>query len=132
MYRLITTAQRADALLALLFGLGFVLAPGLLLALYGVDPDPARLFLARMLGAAVLGYAWINWVSGTTASEELRWAVVASELAFDVLSVPLVVIAVGGGVLNAFGWPLVAIFAVLLAVRAAYLLSRTGSDRDQH
>jgi hypothetical protein len=121
--------QRADALLALVFGLGFAVAPGRALALYGVAPDQAGRFLAQLLGAAVLGYAWINWLSGTTASDDLRRAVVVSELAFDAPALVVCVIAVRSGVLNALGWSVAGLFAVLLAVRVAVLLVPASGPR---
>src|SRR2546430_13127499 len=42
------------AILALAFGIGFVLAPASVLALYGVATDPAGTFMARLWGAAAI------------------------------------------------------------------------------
>ena len=51
----------AQAILAALFGLCFLLAPGWIMQVYGYAPDPASVFFARLLGSAYIGIAMISW-----------------------------------------------------------------------
>ncbi len=51
------------AVIALLFGLGFVLVPGPLTSLFGVTLDPVGTFVAQLFGAALLGLGTINWLA---------------------------------------------------------------------
>lgn len=51
----------AQAVLAALFGLCFLLAPGWLMEVYGTKPDPSSVYFARLLGAAYIGIAMISW-----------------------------------------------------------------------
>jgi hypothetical protein len=53
-------------LLALLFGLGFLLVPGPLLAGYGVTADPAAILMARFFGAALVQL-------GLSSTSPARW-----------------------------------------------------------
>src|SRR5256885_15909801 len=51
------------AILALAFGIGFVLAPASVLALYGVATDPAGTFMARLWGAAAIQIGLAAWLA---------------------------------------------------------------------
>ena len=51
----------AQDILAALFGLCFLLAPGWIMQVYGYAPDPASVFFARLLGSAYIGIAMISW-----------------------------------------------------------------------
>jgi hypothetical protein len=55
------TLMSVTALVALIFGLGFILAPAATIGLYGNTLDEVGLFVARYLGAALLGYAFLAW-----------------------------------------------------------------------
>jgi hypothetical protein len=50
-----------QAVLAALFGLWFLLAPGAIMEVYGIQPDLSNVFFARLLGAAYIGIAMISW-----------------------------------------------------------------------
>ena len=54
---LILRTQMVDAFIALIFGLGLVVAPALILSILGAHTDDAGIVVARILGATLLGYA---------------------------------------------------------------------------
>ena len=56
------------ALVALVFGLGFILAPQWTIGLYGNSLNDVGLFVARYFGAALLGYAFLAWLNRNAAS----------------------------------------------------------------
>ncbi len=49
------------AIVGLLFGLAFLLAPVQTMSVYGVDLDVSGHYIARYFGAALIGYALILW-----------------------------------------------------------------------
>src|SRR5256885_4578435 len=49
------------ALLSVLFGIGFVLAPGQVLSNYGVENSPAIAVMSRLFGGTLLAIAVIFW-----------------------------------------------------------------------
>jgi len=114
-------------LLALAFGLGFLLAPGALLPLYGVDPAPGTVLMSRFFGAALihLGIALylIREVSETTAQRGLILAGVIGSAA------GLAVALMGqlSGVVNAMGWSTLAIYGGLLLAYAGAMRTRTSA-----
>jgi hypothetical protein len=67
-----------NAVVAVLFGLGFILIPSQLLSLYDVDMNEAGIYLARLLGAAFLDFAIISWlVRDSVGSHDQRAVVMA-------------------------------------------------------
>lgn len=48
------TLLAAAGLLALIFGLGFLLAPAAVLPVYGIKPDPATALMSRFFGASLV------------------------------------------------------------------------------
>src|SRR5437763_9578750 len=63
------------AILALAFGIGFVLAPASMLALYGVATDPAGTFMARLWGAAAIQVGLAAWLARRDMDRPARRAV---------------------------------------------------------
>jgi len=109
-----------------LFGLGFLLLPGPVLALYGVADDPALLNLARPLGASYLGSAVLAWlVRDAPAGPTRRGIVLAFFITFALGLVASVVTQLSGAE-NALGWSTVAIFALLTLGFAYFQFMRSG------
>ncbi|MCA9734981.1 MAG: hypothetical protein H6696_14805 [Deferribacteres bacterium] len=52
-----------SAIALLIYGIGFMLAPGQLLALYDVQLDLNGLVISRLLGAAFAGCGILNWLA---------------------------------------------------------------------
>lgn len=112
----------ATGLLALLFGAGQLLIPGLLLSIFGVRLDVNADLFARALGGAYLGYAVVNW-QARAGEPRMQRAVVLADLivAASGLVISLFAIALGNG--NALMWVWVAVFAIFGAWQA-YVLWR--------
>ena len=115
-----------NAVIAILFGLGFVLIPATLLSLYAVEVDINGIYLARLLGAAFLGYGVITWLVRDSAYSAVRAIVLAlavSELIGFVISLYYQF----QGAANALGWTTVAIY-LLLGLGFAYFYLRPPEE----
>jgi hypothetical protein len=113
----ILRTQMVDALIALVFGLGLVVAPALILSILGAHTDDAGIVVARLLGATLLGYAGIDWSTMRAADSGLRTNIIRTEAAVDVLAFVVSVAATIAGTVNILGWSLVVTFAALAAAR---------------
>jgi len=116
-----------NAILALLFGLGFLLIPTTLVSFYGIQLDAAAVYVARLLGAAYLGYAIISWLfQNSKAASEVRTFVltlfVTESLAFVVSLVYQL-----QGLANALGWSTVVIFLLMAAGFGYFYWKKYGS-----
>src|SRR5437660_1255493 len=50
-----------SAIVALLFGLGFVLLPGLMFSIYGIASGPAAFLGFRLFGSLLIGIGLLTW-----------------------------------------------------------------------
>jgi hypothetical protein len=100
------------AVVAAIFGLAFVLVPTQTLALYDMSVDEAGLFMTRLLGAAFLGFAIINWLVRDAGPSRERQAIALA--LFVSLGVGFISSLLGqlAGVANALGWLTVALYLV--------------------
>jgi hypothetical protein len=109
------------AVIALLFGIGFVLAPSQVLSNYGVADSPAVAMMTRLFGAMLLAIAVILWsardFSGAAARQVLIGLCVA-----HVVSLVVSIMATMAGTVNAMGWSTVLIY-FCGAIGAGYILA---------
>ena len=115
-----STIFMINAVIAVLFGLVFLLIPATVLSWYGVQLEAAGLFLARLYGSALLIFAIISWmVREAPASQSLRGIIVAFFIG-DAIGFLLSLVYQLQGVANALGWSTVVIY-LLLALAFGYL-----------
>jgi hypothetical protein len=103
-----------NAVIAVLFGLGFVLMPAQVLSLYAVVLPVEGLYVARLFGGSLLGFGIITWMlrNSAPASVEVRGVLLGlfvSELLGFVFSLYYQL----QGMANSLGWLTVVIYLVL-------------------
>lgn len=114
-----------NAVVAAIFGLGFVLAPGQTLSYYGISPDAAFSLVAQLFGSALIGFAVLTWSARNAAASDARKAIVLALFISDGIGFILSVIGQIQGVPNALGWLNVAIY-LLLALGFGYFQFTKG------
>ena len=107
------------AVVAVVFGLAFVLVTGPLLSFYGITLDKAGTLVAQLFGASLIGFAVLNWFARGVTDREARQAIVLANLASDTVGFVMALIGQLAGVANALGWSTVALY-LLLALGFAY------------
>ena len=107
------------AVVAVVFGLAFVLVTGPLLSFYGITLDKAGTLVAQLFGAALMGFAVLNWFARNVTDREARQAILLANLASDTVGFVMALIGQLAGVANALGWSTVALY-LLLALGFAY------------
>ncbi len=117
------------AVLAALYGLGFLLIPAQTLALYGITLDVNGLFIARYLGSAFLGVAVLSWMARSLTAQEALRPIILGDF---VISLTGLVVAVwdafaGGG--NALSWVTVVIYLFLTLGFAYFQFVASPSSR---
>ena len=108
-----------NAVIAGLFGLGFIFAPAQVLAQYGLTIDAGFSLVAQLFGAALIGYAVLTWPVRKAGDSEALRAIVFALLLSDGVAFVLALMAQLKGTVNSLGWSTVAIY-LLLAVGFAY------------
>jgi drug/metabolite transporter (DMT)-like permease len=99
------------AVLGLLFGLGFVLIPAQLVAMFGTTADKAMQHMARNFGSAMLAMAAMSWAARNTADSVARRAIILALFVFFTLCSISIILFQLTGIPNNNGW-----FALVLVV----------------
>ena len=114
MHRMIFTI---DAWVAGAFGVVLLLEPQILFGLYGMEHDATGEFLARALGAFVLGQAPLLWWTRDAVATPQGIAITRAHGIIDTICTVLFAAACLRGLVNAQGWVVVALFALFGAGR---------------
>jgi uncharacterized protein YjeT (DUF2065 family) len=115
------------AIVAIIYGLGFVLIPSHLVALYGMAPEPHLVLNIRFFGTTLIALGVIFWF----ARDVREWAAVRGVLigaiVGDALGVLVNLWGTMKGLLNGLAWSSTVVYIALL-VGAIYCLS-TGARK---
>lgn len=82
----LSTLMIIAAIFTLVIGLGFIVAPGAVISLYGAALDQDGQFIARYLGAGLIALAFLAWLSRNAAASDTRQAVLSCFFVFNVLA----------------------------------------------
>lgn len=108
-----------NTIVALLYGISFVLVPATVLSIYGVTQGPAVELLGQYFGVALIGIGLLTWFARNVADSEAQRAIILALLISDVIGVIVSVLGTVSGVMNVVGWSAVGIY-VLLALGFGY------------
>ena len=107
------------AIVAGLFGLGFVFTPEQLMSFYGATPDASTNYMAQLLGAALIGIAVILWLCKDAEDSPVRQAILLGLFVAEAVGFVVALITQLGGGINALGWSTVIIY-LLFALGFGY------------
>ena len=98
------------AVVAVAFGLAFVVAPEPLLATYGISLPPAGLFVGRLFGAALIALGLVAAFSRNVTDGLARNAILRGYFVGELIGFVCVLWGQIQGVTNMLGWSTVAIY----------------------
>jgi hypothetical protein len=97
---------------AILFGIGFVVAPAEVLAQYGVTADRYTVFMSRLFGATLIQFGVLSWLARNIVDSLGRRAIVLSGLIAMVIGFGVSLQGMMNAIANALGWSTVVIYAL--------------------
>jgi hypothetical protein len=112
------------AVLSVLFGIGFVLAPAQVLANYGIEHSPALALLGRLFGGALLTLGIILWLARDFRDDAATRTVLVAALVGDAVNLVVATMGTLSGVVNALGWSTVLIYLFGAAGSGYFLMAR--------
>jgi hypothetical protein len=112
------------AVLALVHGVGFVLAPEQVAASYGMATSASTVLMARLFGAALVGLGLIFWFARDGSSESMR-GVFIPVIIGNTVGLIVVVMGTMAGTLNSMGWIAALIYLFGAAGSAYFVMARS-------
>jgi NAD/NADP transhydrogenase beta subunit len=108
-----------NAIVALVYGISFVLVPATVLSLYGMTQGPSAALAGQFFGVALIAIGLLTWFARSVTDSDAQRAFILALLISDVIGVIVAVLGTVSGVMNAVGWSAVGIY-LLLALGYAY------------
>jgi len=116
------TLFNVNIVVALLFGLGFVIIPATLLDLYDVSLSDQGITVARLFGSAILAYPVLLWYAGRSGDLEYMKGASRTLFTYWLLGTIFLIIAQLDGQLSAvFGWATIGLHVIMLIWHASFI-----------
>jgi hypothetical protein len=96
-----------NAVVEVLFGLGFLCAPALVLGIFGTHTDVIGTTLAHVAGSLILSLAVIGWIGKDAAAGTMQDALIFGFSFAHFAAGVLTLLAILDGNFNAAAWPVV-------------------------
>jgi hypothetical protein len=111
-----------NLIFALFFGTSCSLLPRLVFALYGINADEPALWVTRLVGGSILGFATLMWFGFKASSAEARKPIAFALFVQDLIGcVASLHFQITYNV-NLFGWFSLALYGFLALAYAYFLL----------
>jgi hypothetical protein len=110
--------------LALVFGLSFLLVPGAVLPLYGIEPAAGTVMMSRFFGAALVNLGLAVYLLRDAGEAGTQRGLVLAGVVGSVSGLAVALMGQFAGLVNAMGWSTVAIYGLLLLGYASHLRAR--------
>jgi len=113
------TLMIINAIVAIVFGVTFVILPAQAYSLYDITADEQLILMGRLFGAALIGFALLTWMARNATDSDARRAIVFALFIADGIGFVGALIGQLSNAVNALGWSTVAIY-LLLALGFGY------------
>ena len=111
-----------SSIFAIFYGLGFLLAPGPSIAMYGTEPEPHLTLILRFFGSALLAFGLVQWFSKDFRDWEAIRAVLIAIAVLNALNLVVNLWGLSQGLFNGMAWSTTIVSIIFLA-GALYCLS---------
>jgi tellurite resistance protein TehA-like permease len=111
-----------------IFGIGFLFVPGLMMGPMGVTLDETSTTFARLLGSLIISIPVLLFLARKSASTEFRRGVVYCIFTYLLLSTIILLITQLKGLMNPLGWGIVILHFVFMLWFGYYLINQGKMD----
>jgi hypothetical protein len=114
--------------IALAFGLAFLIAPQAMLRLYGIAPDPAIALMSRFFAAALLQIGAVLYLIRDVGDPRTQRGVVLGSFLGSLAGLVVALTGQFWGLVNTLGWSTVAIYGFLLVGYGSFIFGRSQTN----
>jgi len=113
--------------IAAFFGLSWCILPRFFFWLYGLIPNYISIWLVRLVGGSVLGFATLMWFGIKIASVDSRKAIALALLVQDIIGFIASIIFLFSGRANFFAWLSLAMYGGFAIAYAFFIFIKPES-----
>ena len=107
-----------------IFGIGFLIAPGLMMDPMGVTLDETSTTFARLFGSMIISIPVLLFLARKSASAEFKRGVVYCVFIYLLLSTTILLITQLKGLMNSMGWGIVILHLVFMLWFGYYIINQ--------
>ena len=125
------TLMIINAIVAIVFGVVFVIIPSQVYSLYGPsigDAAGVLNYMGQLFGATLIGFGLLTWTARDAAESEARKAIVLALFVSEGIGFVVAFIGQMNNVVNVLGWSTVAIYFLLALGFGYFQFSKTSSS----
>ena len=122
------TLMTINSVVALIFGIAFVLIPWQVFKIYGPGSSEILNYMGQLLGAAFIGFGLISWRTRNAEQSDALKAIVFSFFIAHAIGFIIALIGQLNNVVNTFGWSTVAIYFLLALGFGYFQFSKSSSS----
>jgi hypothetical protein len=111
-----------------IFGIGFLIAPGLMMDPMGVTLDETSITFARLFGSLIISMPVLLFLARKSASAEFKRGVVYSIFIYLLLSTTILLNTQIKGMMNSTGWSIVILHFGFMLWFGYYIINRGKSN----
>jgi hypothetical protein len=108
-----------NTIVALVFGIPFVLVPATMCGLFGIASSPGTNLAGQFFGVTLIGVGLICWLARDVADAGAKKAIILAQLVSAAIGFIVALMGTISGVMNVTGWLSVVIY-LLLTLGYAY------------
>ena len=113
------TLMIINSVVAIVFGVLFVIVPAQAYSCYNITADEQLIYMGRLFGSALIGFAMLTWIARNAADSDARKAILYALFTADCIGFVVALIGQISNVVNVLGWSTVVIY-LLLALGFGY------------
>jgi hypothetical protein len=107
------TLMIINSIVAIVFGVLFVIVPAHVYSLYDITADEQLVYMGRLFGGALIGFALLTWIARNAPDSDARRAIVYALFTADAIGFVVALIGQLHNVVNVLGWSTVVIYLLL-------------------
>ncbi|MCB9308348.1 MAG: hypothetical protein H6565_17260 [Lewinellaceae bacterium] len=108
-----------------IFGLGLLVIPATFMAPFGVTFEDSGILMARILGSALFASAIAFYINrNIPVTEKSQYNIILSGTIYNIVDLPIVLMATLDGTMNALGWFPVGLHLFLAATMGYFVFKK--------
>ena len=106
----LSTLLTLNAIVSLVYGIGFVLVPTTILSIYGMSPGPSINLMGQFFGVELIAVGLLSWFARFVQDSYAERAIIQAFLISVVIGLIVSLMGVLSGAFSAVGWSAVLIY----------------------
>ncbi len=117
----------AAAIICLLFGLGFIILPVMMLSFYGSTTEQVGIVMTRFFGSAFFTLGLLFWLARNTTEPTTQRAFALAACVGDVIGFIIALRHQLSGIVNVLGWSTVTLYLIFALGFGYFLIPRPAN-----